>query len=693
MGIIEKMLSKLGFYKANRITELIGGNGFFDFTQYGAPKPYNYSKYLSAYRNEVWVYACVYLIATTIAGLPYKIVRYTRRRGNLEKLEISGHPAERLIDKPNRNDENSTWFNLLEWTIANMELCGDAYWLQDEVAGGRPYSLQLLMTSKIKVKPGKDRYIDGYIYNKNNGTEVVFDPDIISHFKYMSVDDYYYGQSSFSPCRWSIDVIKEAQKTNLNIFKNGARLDGVLETDKTLSEPLYKRVLGQFNQRYSGVDNAHKTAILENGLKYKTIVASMKDLEFIEGIKLSREDICACFGVPPVLVGILDRATYNNYSESLKIFWSNTIIPKLKRLEPVITNIVQKYDKNAFFEFDISDIEALKEDEKTKADIAKVYFSMGIPVNEIIQAFNLPFNPVKGGDTGYLPLNLMAMGSENDNRKTAKQWIPDQQLFGNDNKKKYTVEKKRQLWKQFERVTAKIEKRYHKVIDVFFTEQEQKVIRNLDKHKSQKLALNVEDILFNETEEIKRWRRYSNEIHKITMKINGDRELDNLGHIELRFDLEAPHVRRFLEQYSLEKSKEIIGTARDTVKKELLEGLKEGEGIPALKKRIMDVYEPYKNAGYKAERIARTEIIGTSNRAALESYRMVDVGIKKSWLNEPDARDTHIKAGRDYSEDNAIPLDDEFNVGQGRGLHPGGIGLAEEDIQCRCTVLPVVPED
>lgn len=475
MGIVEKIFNKIGYFKAKRISDIFGSNRLFDITQFGAPIPDNYTKYLTAYRNEVWVYACVYVIATTIAGLPYKLMHYERRNGKLEKREYDDHPVEILINKPNRNDANSTWFNLLEWTIASMELTGNAYWLQDEMVNGIPYSLHWLIPSKVRVKPGQSQYVDGYIYQRDDSRKVIFQPDEISHFKYMSVNDYYYGQSSISPCRWSIDTIKEAQRTNLSIFRNGAKLDGVLESEHVLPDPVFKRVQEQFNQKYVGVDKSHGTAILEKGLKYKTIVASMQELEFINGIKLSREDICACFGVPPVLVGILDRATYNNYSESLKIFWTNTVIPKLKRLEPIITAIVKKYDENAFFEFDISNVEALKEDEKTKSEIAKTYFSMGVPLNEIIQAFNLPFSPVKGGDVGYLPLNLMPITiPERSQDEPEKQ----KQLVKGTH---YTPEKKLMLWKQFDRLTSQIMKRYHKIIEEFFTSQEKKVIRNLEK--------------------------------------------------------------------------------------------------------------------------------------------------------------------------------------------------------------------
>ena len=201
--------------------------------------------------------------------------------------------------------------------------------------------------------------------------------------------------------------------------------------------------------------------------------------------------------------------------------------------------------------------------------------------------------------------------------------------------------------------------------------------------------INVETILYDEATEIKRWKGQSRKVHEVAMKTNGNRELVNLG-LGATFDVTNPRVVKYLEKFGLEKAKEIIGSNREAVKNTLIAGVEAGESIPDLKKRIQAQFTPYTDQGFKATRIARTEVIGTSNRGALEAYRQADVGAKKAWLNEPDARDTHIQAGMNYSEKNAIPLDEDFNVGAGQGEAPGNIGLAEEDINCRCSIIPVV---
>lgn len=690
MNLIEKILLKAGYTKSSRMGAIFDSLNRFTLSSYGKPVPDNYNKLLQGYANEVWIYACVYLIATTIAGLPWRLYRRKKGKDKIEKEPVYNDEIYNLFERPNDNDENSTWFNLIEMTVANQELIGNGYWLLDNLYGSmrKPAAIQSLIGSKIRVRQnkGSGMLVDGYNYILPNGDTQKYEKDEISHFKYMSVTDYHYGQGSMTPALYSIDIIKEAQKQNLNIFKNGMKIDAYFETDQSLTDANYKRFKDEMASKYQDSEKAHQTVLLEKGLKYQAITGNMKELEYINGIKLSREDICAVHGVPALLVGILDKATYANYETAIKVLFVFCIIPKLKRLNAVITTVVQRFDKNLFFEFDISNEEALKEDEERKSRIATAYFNMGVPFNKINQRLNLGFDDIEGGDTGYLPFSLQPASIAAEGPQEPEPVPPSDE--GKSNKAKkiiYNKEKKLALWKQFDRTTGIIEKRYMKMIEVYFLSLEMGILRKLESKKQ----INVDIYLFDEAEEITRWKNQSTKIHKLSMETNGNRELINLG-LGSTFDVTNPLVVDFLNKYGLDKATEVIGNAAERTRQTLIAGVENGEGIPQLKKRIQAEYTPYTNQGYKAERIARTEVIGSSNRGALEAYRQAGVGVKKAWLNEPDARDTHVQAGIRYNEDNAIDLDKDFRVGAGSGSAPGNIGLAEEDINCRCTIIGIV---
>jgi len=694
--------------KARRIGETFENKfsaPFFD--PLGENLPENYRNYLAQYSNSVWVYACTYLNATTIAQLPWRLFK---KNANGEKVQVNNKIVEDLFHKPNSNDENSTFFNLIEWTSASLDLIGNAYWLLDELVGGRPKSIQMLDGWRMRVVGGKtvrDRVVEGYKYIRNDSSKIDFTPEEITHFKYMSSMTRLYGQGSVTASRTSNTTHKYAQNTNLKIFENGAKLDAVLETDQELGDDLWRRLDSQFNSKYGTFTRAHQTAVLTKGLKYKAIMSTLKDLEYINGLKLTREEICAAFGVPPMLVGILDNASYSNFEEATKVFYNFNIVPKTHRMEEVITKVVQLFDKNLFFEFDLSDITALRDDEKEKSEIAKTYWGMGIPINDIIDKMHLPFEPVEGGDVGLVPFSIAPIETVvNPPEPEPAPGLPveedeDEDAGEDDDEKSvkktriHTKEQKLFLWKQFDRLTQAVMNAYMGIIDKFFFQLELGVIMRLNNKKDYvKAPPKVSIFLWDEDSTEKRWFNTSTRVHTASVRSNGQRELRNLG-IDQAFDVSNPRVIKYLKTYGLTKSKEVIGQARSDVIKALQAGVSAGEGIPELTKRVQNVFVGYKNDAFKAERIARTEVIGTSNFGALESYKQSGVVKKKQWLPEFDdrLRESHLQAGTTYDEKGAIPLDQNFSLAGGSGLAPGNIGTAAEDINCRCTLIPIVDED
>lgn len=129
------------------------------------------------------------------------------------------------------------------------------------------------------------------------------------------------------------------------------------------------------------------------------------------------------------------------------------------------------------------------------------------------------------------------------------------------------------------------------------------------------------------------------------------------------------------------KNREIIITK---VKEQLTQGLILGESIQKMGTRIKTVYETGTN---NALRIAQTETTRIRNEGKEESYKKAaskGVRFTKMWVSTLDSktRDNHrkldgIKANKDGY----------FVIGRYKALHPGGFGVAEMDINCRCTTI------
>ena len=133
----------------------------------------------------------------------------------------------------------------------------------------------------------------------------------------------------------------------------------------------------------------------------------------------------------------------------------------------------------------------------------------------------------------------------------------------------------------------------------------------------------------------------------------------------------------------------ISQTTGKTMKQVIEKGLLEGDSIEEIAQSISQS----KVFGIKRSRtIARTESTKAINLASVQAYNtaMKDgINIRKEWLSARDdvVRDTHQEL-----DGQIVGVNELFTVpstGQ-QSVSPGGFGEASEDINCRCTVLPIV---
>jgi len=165
----------------------------------------------------------------------------------------------------------------------------------------------------------------------------------------------------------------------------------------------------------------------------------------------------------------------------------------------------------------------------------------------------------------------------------------------------------------------------------------------------------------------------------------GQRVLSSLGS-EAAFDLRNPLVREFLDAWEEQHIVGITDTARGIVTDTLKKAADEGVGIDEAKRRLREKFEDM--TGSQAERIARTEVVGSSNAANLAAYQISGLVDEKEWLavSDEQTRETHADMDGQRRK-----LDEPFTTPTGLETQgPGLFGRPEEDINCRCTVRPIV---
>lgn len=186
---------------------------------------------------------------------------------------------------------------------------------------------------------------------------------------------------------------------------------------------------------------------------------------------------------------------------------------------------------------------------------------------------------------------------------------------------------------------------------------------------------------------------------KRTIKDAGKKSVKDFG-LATDFDYDSS-IANYLRNLSSSKIQDIDETTAEGIQEVLEEAYTSGQSIIDTKKDIarkfgLELNEDgalnAKQLSTRALRIAQTEMGRAANMARLDSYKQQAPGALagKEWLGVGrfgQYRESH----QDYSG-TVVSLDAKFYIDGVSFDAPGMSGVADEDINCRCTVLPVVKE-
>ena len=146
----------------------------------------------------------------------------------------------------------------------------------------------------------------------------------------------------------------------------------------------------------------------------------------------------------------------------------------------------------------------------------------------------------------------------------------------------------------------------------------------------------------------------------------------------------ALNDKSLLPYKKLDPKKDIPWNMKN-INSEVLQGIIQGESIPNISKRIMNVQEMNKNASI---RTARTIVTGAENKGRLDSYQRAQedgIILEKQWISAHDSktRDWHIELDGATSD-----IDKPFVNSVGEIMYPGDPGADPANVyNCRCTLV------
>lgn len=691
--------------------------------------PANFGGYtVEGYQKNAIVYKCISLIAQSSGGIEWTLYKKGR---NKQKVEVEDHPLLDLINKPNPMQAKASF---IEACVAYYQLTGNSY-TEKTMVGSEVRELWPVRPDMMKIIAGENGYPLAYEFScggrsyKWPVSQTKFTSNII-HIRTFNPNNDWYGQSPLQAAILSLDQSNESNKLNLALLQNSANPSGVLQMKVTdgnggaLTQEQYDRMKKEFDAAYVGAMNNGRPLILEGGLEWKQVSLTPREMEFLEGRKMSSTELAMVYGVPPEMLG-LGQKTYQNYAEARMAFYEETVLPCMDKFKDEFNrDLVPSFgDDSLCLEYDKDDIEALAP--KREKVYSTVQNANWLTQNE--KRVQTGFDEVDGMDVFVIGSQIIDPNAEDETdpnaedenapedetedmdetrptpEGTAKKPKPAETPPQESDEKGFKAfnpinrNERKSSWKaqnaKRERLVSPFEKDLQKDFDELGKAMANS-IRGVTDPRVAEFALTkaIGDHVSDIKKTLKRHIGY-------TMDAFGDMIFNEAKFVfqlketkkNLRFE---HHVEEYIEKRTGRAITTIEGTTKKQVQrivKKLVEGnIADGNPNADLADELLEEFDALTKG--RARTIARTEVMMASTNASLEAVKSLQIpNLKKEWISIQDDRvrdgsgpNPGVGANHEVMNGVKVDLDEKFVVPPDADMDGPGDESAGADQVCNC---------
>lgn len=284
-------------------------------------------------------------------------------------------------------------FDFCQDIFASIEGDGNAFvWKAKD--GVRVQELHVVDPARIDVRRNDSgrKVFDVW----SNGEKKTYGTDVIHHIRGWTLQPGAdRGVSTIALYRHALGSAMGLAEYEGRFFRNDASPGGVISVPGKLSPEGTERIREWWNERHSGLENAHKPGIFTDGASWQTVGISLEDAQFIQSRDFSVAEVARMFRIssPSMLGSVLNGQS--PVGDEFERFLKVDLSPRLKRIEASFARDPDLFHGDLFPEF-LADA-VLRPDAKTRYESYRLARQGGwLTPNEIRERENLP--RVEGGD-------------------------------------------------------------------------------------------------------------------------------------------------------------------------------------------------------------------------------------------------------------------------------------------------------
>lgn len=659
---------------------------------------------VSAYQQSVWVYSAVNAVAAQIANTPFCV---TQGRGRGERKVESGPLAE-LFRRPHPQCSRFEFWELL---VAWLQIRGEAFLVPMTLAGevvdlsragaraAKPQMFALLDAACFRHDVVGGHLLGWHYTNADTSRQLdtrYFLPGEVIHIRRPNPFDFWRGLSPLTVAHLAASADYASAQFHKGLMLNNADTGLVVTTDQQPDEAQRDAMLAALRERKRRAGTADRPLFLWGGAKVEKPSVSSADLQFLENRKFNRQEICAVFGVPQEVIGFTEDAN-RSVSDSARLnFIENTCAPLGERLEAAFEPLVRAFGPELYAWFDFDALPVMQAARRTRADVAVKYFSMGVPMADINETFDLGLPDREWYRTGYLPFSVQPVGNAAATPMPptgADQSAP----VIDDLAKLFEMRNAQQAARPKAHVCAasgEYEASIEGAVRVmkararkFFFEQRARVLRELESVVKARSAAGLKpralgDDIFDDALENEAIKASFKPVLLKQLEFGGAQLWQEFGLGD--FTLPPKAATDYLAKAGT-RWEEINGLTHTNLRETLIEALDKGESFEQMAERVRAVFDAGQDI--RAETIALTETNTAINAGRHEGLMESPLELKV-WMsaNLENSRPEHQDAGERYAT--GIPKDEPFVLANGAKLmFPGDSSLGAgpgDTINCKC---------
>ena len=301
------------------------------------------------------VYRCMKLLSTVIAGCPVKAYR------GPDKEDVTAQHPLLSIYNP---DMTYTQFELWALVVAYMCGWGNSYVFKKRNTYDQIIDLKPVYPGVVEVKLDDDGNKIFLIkrVSPDGSIDQTKKPYVYTEFEIMHIADFGLdGLTGLSPIQLfaqPIGTALAADKLAAKFYSSGSQLGGIIKVKAPLrNQAQAEGIKARWMSKNAGVAHAGDVAILDAETDFQSVTIPPDQLQFLESRRWPVGEVARAFGLPPHLVGDVEKST--SWGTGIEVqnvgLVTYTASNYTKRIEQRITReVVATRGKVA--EFDLDDL-------------------------------------------------------------------------------------------------------------------------------------------------------------------------------------------------------------------------------------------------------------------------------------------------------------------------------------------------